>query len=75
MSAVPGTSVPHNSIFSYEVAFGGMSQGGGGSSQDEASGWIRPELGEGAISFQPSSAEIAVDYFLKKLANKEISQR
>lgn len=67
--------MPHNSIFSYEVTFGGMSQGGGGSGQSEASGWIRPERSEGAISFQPSSAEIAVDYFLKKLANKEISQR
>lgn len=65
----------HNSIFSYEVTFGGMSQGDGGSGQNEASAWIQPELGEGAISFQPSSAEIAVDYFLKKLANKEISQR
>lgn len=72
---VPGTSVANTSIFSYEVACGGRGQGGGGGGHSEASAWIRPELSEGAISYQPSSAEIAVDYFLKKLANKEISQR
>ncbi|XP_045114482.1 ankyrin repeat and IBR domain-containing protein 1-like isoform X2 [Portunus trituberculatus] len=73
---LPGTSVANSSIFSYEVPCGSRSQsGGGGSGHSEASAWIRPELSEGAISYQPSSAEIAVDYFLKKLANKEISQR
>ena len=73
---LPGTSVANSSIFSYEVPCGSRSQSGvGGTVHSEASAWIRPELSEGAISYQPSSAEIAVDYFLKKLANKEISQR
>nr|XP_053654000.1 uncharacterized protein LOC128703390 [Cherax quadricarinatus] len=59
-------------ILGYDVSYGGSRVGVG---QAEASAWPRPDITEGATSYQPTSAEIAVDYFLKKLANKEISLR
>ncbi|KAK7074772.1 hypothetical protein SK128_016872 [Halocaridina rubra] len=61
-----------SSILGYQAAYVGY---GGASSQDEASAWPSLDSAEGATSYQPTSAEIAVDYFLKKLANKEISLR
>ena len=44
------------------------------SSQESAASWTDTGL-DGAMLYQPTSAHIAVDYFLKKLANKEISLR
>lgn len=61
-----------SNILGYEASYGNSRVTAG---QDEASAWPRPDVMEGATSYQPTSAEIAVDYFLKKLANKEISLR
>ncbi|KAK3873737.1 hypothetical protein Pcinc_021271 [Petrolisthes cinctipes] len=74
--SISGTTLPNN-IFACELTYGHYVAAPG---QEEASAWNRGEersIMEGATStsYQPSSREIAVDYFLKKLANKEISQR
>ena len=42
--------------------------------QQSASSWTDTGL-DGALLYQPASAQIAVDYFFKRLANKEISLR
>lgn len=67
----PGTSLSGN-ILGYEGPYSSLRLATG---QYEASAWPRQDVIEGAASFQPTSTEIAVDYFLKKLANKEISLR
>lgn len=75
--SISGTTLPNN-IFSCEVTYGHFVVAPG---QEEASAWNRGEErsvvleGAASTSYQPSRTEIAVDYFLKKLANKEISQR
>lgn len=75
--SISGTTLPNN-IFSCEVTYGHFVVTPG---QEEASAWNRGEErsvvmeGAASTSYQPSRTEIAVDYFLKKLANKEISQR
>lgn len=67
----PGTSLA-SSILGYDGPYSSLHSS---ADQGEASAWPRQDIIEGAASFQPTSTEIAVDYFLKKLANKEISLR
>lgn len=69
-ASLPGATLAGN-ILGYEAAYVASRVTG----RDEASAWPGVDGVEGAASCQPTSAEIAVDYFLKKLANKEISLR